>query len=245
MNKKNIIGFDRTLRRGWLDAAAALCAEIDDAAALRDRLEPIVAQDLKGSDARRKTLDLLINLWLHTRDLAPELWGFAVAWNQSTLVPDDRLWLHYGLSLVHYEFFRRCVVAVGQFGRYEETLTTRMVRERLMAEIGELGALPRAVSRLIASLRDWGMLIASKEERHAYLLRSQAFAASDPALELWLLAAALRAHPAQELPYADLLRLPELFPFEITVHLRQLEDHPWFSVQRQGAGWTMVRLSSL
>lgn len=244
MNKAVPVGFNRFLARTWLDAAAALAAEVDDPAALRDRLAPIVAQDLTGVDARRKTVDLLMNVWFHTREIAPALWAFAVDWNRATLVPDDRLWLHYGLSLVHYDFFRRCVVAMGQFGRYETAFTSKMVRQRLTAELGALGSLPRAVGRVIASLRDWGMVGEAGDQRYAYVLRAPARGASDPALELWLLAAALRAHPAQELPFADLLRLPELFPFRFTVDLDAVRAHAWFEVQRQGAGWSMVRRAS-
>jgi len=243
MTKNNIVGFSRSLRRAWLDAAATLSAEVEGPEELRARLDPIVAQDLEGVEARRKTIDQLISLWWRTQDLYPALWKFAVSWNQATLVPDDRLWLHYGLSLVYYDFFRRCVVAIGQFSRYEEAFTTRMVQQRLTSELGELGSLPRAVARVIASLCDWDVVVPSEEERYAYLSRLQAFAASDPALELWLLAAALRAHPAQELPFADLLRLPELFPFRFSVDLRQVREHPGFQVQRQGAGWDVVRLS--
>jgi hypothetical protein len=36
-------------------------------------------------------------------------------------------------------------------------------------------------------------------------------------LEAWLLAIALSVHPAEELPFADLLRLPELFPFRFAI----------------------------
>ena len=244
MTKNNIIGFNRSLRRSWLDAAATLSAEVEDAEALRSRLEPIVAQDLEGVEARRKTIDLLINIWWRTQDLAPQFWKFALSWNQTTLVPEDRLWLHYGLSVMYYDFFRRCVVAIGQFGRYEETFTTKMVRRRLTAELGELGSLPRSVARVIASLRDWDMVVAAEDQRYAYRLHSKALTAGESDLELWLLAVALRAHPAQELPFADLLRLPELFPFRFSVNLRQLRDHPCFQVQRQGAGWSMVHLSA-
>jgi hypothetical protein len=35
--------------------------------------------------------------------------------------------------------------------------------------------------------------------------------------------------------------LPELFPFRFTLTLDHLHQHPQFAVQRQGAGWDMVR----
>jgi len=163
-----------------------------------------------------------------------------VSWFQTTPVIEDRLWLHYGLTLLYYPFFRECTVAIGQFSRYEDTITNRMVKQRLVAERGHLGSLDRSVERAVASLRNWGILTES-EQRHAYVPKRQGFSASSADLEAWLLACALRAHPAEELPFADLLHLPELFPFRFTLAVDHLRGHPWFAVQRQGAGWDMVR----
>jgi hypothetical protein len=69
------------------------------------------------------------------------------------------------------------------------------------------------------------------------------FDASTPDLEAWLLAAALTAHPAHDLPLEDLLRLPELFPFRFTVNADLLRRSGWFEVYRQGSGWDMVALA--
>ena len=241
------IGFNRNIFLPWLDAAAAFCAETGDPAEIRARLEPVLSQDVKGVDARRKTIDILINVWLKSRDLAPDLRAQAVNWFQSTLVVDDRLWLHYGLTLLYYPFFRDCAAAIGQFSRYasrrEGTITNRMLKQRLASERGHLGSLDRAVERVVASLRNWGMLTET-DQRYTYAPQRQAFPASSTDLEAWLLACALLAHPAEELPFADLLHLPELFPFRFTLTVHHLRTHPRFAVQRQGAGWDMVRVVS-
>ena len=155
-------------------------------------------------------------------------------------VPADRLWLHYGLTLVTYAFFRQCTVAIGQFSRYEDAVTNKMAKERLASERGHLGSLDRPAERVVASLRDWGVL-GESDRRYAYAPRRQALSASSVDLEAWLLACALYAHPAEELPFADLLRLPEMFPFRFTLALDHLRKHSWFVVQRQGGGWDMVR----
>ena len=55
------------------------------------------------------------------------------------------------------------------------------------------------------------------------------------------MACTLCVHPAQEMPFADLLRLPELYAFAYTLGVDVLREHRWFAVQRQGAGWDMVR----
>ena len=235
------IGFNRNIFLPWLDAAAAFCAETDDPAEIRARLEPVLSQDMKGVDARRKTIDILINIWLKSRDLVPDLRAEAVNWFQTTPAIDDRLWLHYGLTLAYYPFFRECVAAIGQFSRYEGVITNRMVKQRLASERGHLGSLNRAVERVVASLRNWSILTAS-DQRYAYVPQRQSLSASSTDLETWLLACALRAHPAEELPFMDLLRLPELFPFRFTLTVDHLRAHPRFAVQRQGAGWDAVRI---
>lgn len=235
------IGFNRTVFRSWLDATAAFCAETDDPDEIRARLEPVVGQHLTGEEGQRKTIDVLINIWLKSEEIAPGLHEEAVDWFQTSPVVEDRLWLHYGLSLLYYSFFRECAAAVARFGRLEGKVTTRIVKKRMAAKRGHLGSLDRSVERIIASLRDWGVLTET-EERYVYEARLQAFPASSTEVETWLLACALHAHPAEEIPFADLLRLPELFPFRFTLAVDALRQHPRFDVQRQGPGWEMVRL---
>lgn len=238
------IGFNRTLFLPWLDAAAALCSETRNPAELRARLEPIVAQHLEGKEARRKTIDLLLNIWLRTERVAPDLHAEALAHFQSTPVIADRLWLHYGLTLLYYPFFRQCAAAVGQLSRYGQPITRAMVKERLAAERGHLGSLDRAAERVMASLHNWGILTHSETLR-TYVPQRHAFSASNKDLEAWLLGCALHAHPAEELPFADLLHLPELFPFRFTLSVDTLRQKPRFVVQRQGTNWDMIRLAEV
>jgi hypothetical protein len=89
------------------------------------------------------------------------------------------------------------------------------------------------------SIRNWGVLVKT-DQRYAYALQRQAFLASSTDLEIWLLDCALCAHPAEGLPFADLLHLPELFPFRFTLTVDHLRAHRRFAVNRQGSGWDMV-----
>ena len=235
------VGFNRNIRLAWLDAAAALSGETDDPAAIRARLEAIVGEEIASRDNRRKAVDILINIWVKTRDAAPSLHGEAVARFGSAAVATDRLWLHHGLTLLAYPFVRETAAAIGQLGRYGDAVTPALVKQRLVAGRGQLGSLEKAVERVVFSLRDWG-LVTGAEQRYAFRLVEPPLSAADAELERWLLACALRVHPADELPFADLVRLPELFPFRFTLGVDQLRHSPRFAVQRQGVGWDMVRV---
>ena len=234
------IGFNRNIYLAWLDAAATLRGESDDVVQIRARLDPVVGQRIRSAVNRRKAIDILINVWCKSAAVEPGLHAQAVRWARETQAPGDRIWLHYGLTLLYYSFFREVTAAIGRLGRYEETLQTPMIKRRLVSARGPLGSLEKAVERIVFSLRDWGLL-AESGRRSVYLPQCKVFSASSVELEAWLLACALCAHPAQEMPFADLLRLPELYAFGYTLGVDVLREHRWFAVQRQGAGWDMVR----
>jgi hypothetical protein len=236
------IGFRRNIYLEWMDAAAAFCAEIQDVDQLRMRLDPIVAEQVKSQENRAVALKILTNIWYTSVEKYPDLQPEAVRLYTQSITQSDRLWLHYGMTLLTYDFFRLGVSIIGQLSRYSDVLTPKEVKQKMMAEMGELGAIEKATERIIFSLRNWGVLVDS-EERYAYKPLRRHFTASNLLLEEWLLRVALTVHPAQEIPFADLLRLPELFPFQFSIGVDQLRQSQWFAVQRQGISWDMVRLA--
>jgi hypothetical protein len=224
-----------------MDAAAAYCVETPDPAELRARLDPVVAQQIASPESRRMAIDVLIAIWGRSAVQHPALQADALALFTRSSTVDDRIWLHYGLTLVAYDFFRLGVLTIGQLSRYQETIAPKEVKQRLIADLGQMGSLDNAADRILFSLRNWGIL-AETDQRYVYRPLRGHFSASDPALEQWLLAAALTAHPADELPFADLVRLPELFPFRFSISVDQLRRSDRFDVHRQGSGWDMVGL---
>lgn len=235
------IGFNRNIKRAWLDAAAAFCAESNDGAAVRARLEPIIGLELNSPTNIRKAIDILLNIWQKSEEISPSLYREAVAIFQETAVPEDRLWLHYGLTLLTYPFFNTVTGIIGRMGRYEAEFTAVQVKTQAMADLGQLGSLDAAISRIIFSLRDWGIL-ADGAKRHQYTLQYQHLITEQTRLETWLLACVLEAHSADELPMADLIKLPQLFPFHLTVGIGELRTHSGVEVQRQGLGLDMIRV---
>ena len=231
------IGFNRTIKLKWLNAAANLRSQTDDPVALREELEEILLQDMSGVEARRKTIDVLVNIWLKSADISRTLNTKALELLPEVSEP-QRIWLHYGLTLSYYPFFRQCTALIGQISRVQDKVTRQLVKNRLAGDLGHLGSLNRAAERVMASLLDWDIL--SDLGRNEYKAEVSRLAIEYKDVEAWLLACALDAHPADELPFSDLLNLPELFPFQFSITLDDLRHRKEFSVQRQG-GWEMVR----
>lgn len=233
------IGFLHNLNLTWLDAAAESRLRNDDILSMRSYLDQVISQDVQGAESRRKTIDVLVSIWHKTAWVNEELHNQAIAFLPEIL-SSERIWLHYGLTLLYYPFFRQTTAVIGQFARTGEPLTRTAVKNRLAAELGHLGSLNRAAERVMASLTDWGLLPATKGT--LYEPKIQSILSSNLNLEAWLLVCALTAHPADQLPFPDLIRLPELFPFRFTVTIDALRRNNKFDIQKQGM-WDMVGLS--
>ncbi|PDW01164.1 hypothetical protein [Candidatus Viridilinea mediisalina] len=236
------IGFRRNIYLNWLNATAAICAETSDLRELRTRLDPIVAEQIESQANRQVAITILLTIWVKTAERHHDLQHEAVTLFAQSRTASDRIWLHYGLSLLAYPFFRQGMVTIGQLLRHRDAIGTRDVAQRLVSTMGPLGGLQKATDRLIFSLRNWGLLV--NTPAHA-TYAAQRLSTTTPAVEHWMLEAALAAHPAQDLPFADLVRLPELFPFHIALGIDDIRQTKRFEVQRQGMGWDMVRLAEV
>lgn len=238
----NAIGFRRNIYLGWLDAAAVYAAAGDDDAALRAHLDPLIAQTVASAENRRYAITILTTIWLETGRHFPQLHTVALTLYAAAASPPDRLWLHYGMTMAAYPFFHQVVRVIGRRLLTKDTFTNADIRNAMIADRGHLGGMETAVDRVLFSLRNWGILTTGGR-RGVHAAANPRLSTGNLDLQAWLLATALTAHSGEELPFLDLIRLPELFPFSFTLSLDHLRRHPWFAVQRQGAGLDMVRLA--
>jgi hypothetical protein len=230
------IGLSRTVKLDWLDAAATLCMENRPPAEISKELHRLIEPSQPGARERRNTVGLINSIWVNGE---PNLKREALTLYPQLSSREDRLCLHYGLILAQYPFFRLCAVTLGQLGRIEATVSRKAIRNKVLAELGNLGSIERAISRLFITLIDWGVLLPD-EKNQFFKVCLRSIAPSTLELEKWLLACALLAHPSDSLPFADMVGLPELFPFSFVISVDDLRKDPLFEVQRQGGGLEMI-----
>jgi hypothetical protein len=202
------IGFSRTITLDWLDVTASLCVRNIEMAEIRQRLAGTISGTVHGIEAQRKTIDVLSAIWVKTEKSAPRIRQEALGIFPTLSSSEERLWLHFGMTLVCYPFFRKCVAAIGQVSRTEESITRKMIKDRIAGDYGHLGGLDRSVERIIASLTHWGAL-ASTDQKQNCRIQLRRFSSSEK-LQRWLLTCALFAHPSEGIPFDDLIHLPEL-----------------------------------
>lgn len=234
---KQMIGFDRRLELDWLDATVGLCQESLDPGVVAGQLRQKLAHEITGDEARRKTVTVLLRTWVNVPMEASQLRDEALQL-AAKVNPEERLWLHWGMSLLAYPFFRDVAATVGQLSRLQGTFSQAQVQRRMIENWGQRTTLQRAVRRLLRTFVDWGAM-QDTDVRGSYDVAPPR-RTEDRALALWLLDCALQAKEAEQVPLREFGQLSYTFPFDLLPFIGDVRRSERFEVARQGLDMEMV-----
>ncbi|MFI5458762.1 MAG: hypothetical protein ACHRXM_25320 [Isosphaerales bacterium] len=210
-----------------------------DEAELRAFLDHHLKDEVSGKESRAKTTGIILRVWSGIPSARIPLRDRAMAM-LPRISGQERIWLHWGMTALAYPFFRDVAEVVGRLLALQDDFTTAQVQGRMLTTWGDRATSKVAVPKLIATLVDWEVLRSTKTTGHFLLARKMT--ASIPELQLWLLEALLGASEADEIEARQVLRLPESFPFNLSIGLADLRKHQAFNIHRQGLDMDMVSL---
>jgi hypothetical protein len=190
MNNRRI-GFDRELKLDWLDLTAGLVQEGFDIRQTRQELTARLASEIPGQEACRKTVTVLTRLWsrvpLEHQALQSEALDLL-----PRIVPEERLWLHWGMSLIAYPFFRDVASTAGRLLKLQGEFESTQVLRRMQEAWGQRTTLERAVQRLLQTFVAWGVTRELPSARHVYQAAPPR-QTTNLTLALWLMECVLRS----------------------------------------------------
>jgi hypothetical protein len=230
---RRVIGFDRIVRRDWLDAAASLVVAGESAAEGRQKLWSMLEGVVSGStnnSARGKTLTVLSRIWLVVRSEARPIRDAAASLFADS-APDGRLCLHWTMSLAAYPFFGEVVATAGRLLAVNDELLLSQLRRRAIESWGDRSTLKPAVLRILRSLVHWGVL-RDGERPGVYLPALKRALATGTHAELLL--EGLLLSIGSGLPLRQAVAHPALFPFAIQLDSTQLRRSQRLRIHRQG-----------
>jgi len=236
---RKVVGIDRKIKRAWVDAVLDRLAQTTDEAELRIFLDKHLKDELPGKESRAKTTGIILRIWSGIPSSRVALRDRAVAM-LPRISGQERIWLHWGMTALAYPFFRDTAEVVGRLLALQDDFTTAQVQGRMLTAWGDRATSKEAAQKLITTLVDWEVLRSTKTQGHFLLARKMT--TSIPDLQLWLLEALLDANAADEIEAHQLLRLPESFPFSLSIGVADLRRHEGFNIHRQGLDMDMVAL---
>ena len=242
---QRIVGFDRTIRRTWLDATADWTAEVLPAPEVRSRLQRLLEGEVSGESprgAREKTITVLMRIWpLVPRQLTP-LRDDALAMLR-VRHGAERLPLHWGLCMATYPFFRDIASTTGRLLGLQGIATLSQIARRTEEAWGQRSTVSRAVRRVVRSFVEWGVLTET-QDRGVYSPPPRTQLRADDEVTSWLVEAGVSGSEGSARPLRTLLADPAFFPFDLHLAAPQLARSKRITIYRHGLEQELVVLNS-
>jgi hypothetical protein len=238
-NKLLQIGFDRFVKFSWAERALELAISQKELEAQRSSLKTWLKTEIQGSDAARKTFNVLTRMWLTeyptTNHLRQEAMKFT-----SIMSPQERLVLHWGMSTANFRFFQDTAASVGNLLRLQGEFRSSDVCRRISETYSNQGTIPRSVNRLLQTFRDWEVI--TSKGSNVYII-SKRIPVQETSLVAWLFEVTLNRDRERQYALADLVRLAELFPFDLSNNaLIAIHNSSHFNVYRYGTNLEYVSI---
>jgi hypothetical protein len=233
MLNRTRIGFDRTIRAEWLDAAAARVSNGDSAESARKILWKFLEDVETGNtnnSGRGKTLTVLTRIWISVPEQAQMLRKDALMQIASTSGV-QRIAIHWAMCAGTHPFFFDVATHVGKLIRLHGNANRTQIKRRMTETWGDRSTLERTIQHVLRSLTQWGLLQVGSE--HGSLVGKGPAISVDKNVSQLLVHAVL-LEEGKGMAFSNIIEHAALFPFKLDLSIRDLIASSAFQVQRQG-----------
>ena len=234
-SKKLTIGADRFLALEWANYAYELFISMGDQATARDSLRMYLEDQIEGKESSRKTAIQLNRLWLTSEDSCDSLRKMTLSFpNTPSIMPSPIF--HLGLAINIFPIYKQCVLVVGTLAKIMDSVTNKAIVDRVMERFPSPTSIPRAVGRVLQTLKDWGFIDLLQNR-----VTIKEIHVVDPDLVNWYILALLQANSQSEITLQEL----ENCPFKLGVnflHLRKaINQSSDLFLSRSYQGYEVIR----
>jgi hypothetical protein len=209
IQKNYIIGFDRFIKLSWADYVLDLRLRDYDRQSGVENLKKWLSKEIGGEDSIRKTSDLLRRLWLDQYEPSLEIQKQALILAQEIPI-QQRIWLHWGMSLLIFPFFRDTVSTIGKLFFLQNMIGKNEVISRVAEKYGNNGSVTRATARIIQTLQNWQVLESIKSSIKE---KDQRYETDSKNLKQWIQFAVTNNPNSDQISDIKNSKFPEIFPF--------------------------------
>lgn len=206
-----MVGLSRNLKLPWLNETVRLYAEGLDENQIKEQLNQYLGFEISSPTNLRKTREILMNIWVYENDYTAALREEALRLIQKDT--DYLLPVHWCMILAAYPVFQDMCRLIGKIGEFEETVTTKQIKQKLFDEWGERSTIYHSSDKLIATLK--ALDVVESEKVGVYSIKKHALIR--PEIVNFMLYAMMKIDDAGYYSLLDLENILCLFPFEYKV----------------------------
>jgi hypothetical protein len=233
------VGFDQKIMLHHLDFTANEARKLSRKE-MYEALDYFLRSDIQGAKSRKNAITMLMKIWylvdeetIPLRDKALEMFPH--------LTKEERLLVHWGMTILAYPFFKDLVQELGKLFRLQDEVPSAVIGRKMKELYGDRRRVEVATSAVLTSIKTWGIVDLLKSR--SYKLRPKMSITSTD-LNQFITEVILRATNVTAMPI-DLLHNHVLFfPFSFDISVTELRNNNQFRLNRQGIDIVIVELSS-
>lgn len=211
-----MVGLSRNLKLPWLNETVRLYSEGLDEKEIKEKLNEYLSFEIGSPTVLRKTREILMNIWVYENDYTSVLREEGLRLIQKD--SDYSLPVHWCMMLAAYPVFQDMCRLIGKIGEFEETMTTKQIKQKLFDEWGERSTLYHSSDKLISTLKALGALESQKVG--VYSIKEHHFA--DTEIINYMLLTMMKIDDAGYYSIRELENSLYLFPFDFKVSKESL-----------------------
>lgn len=233
---KKMIGFDQKVQLHQLDYMAQSIPNYNQQD-LYKKIDEYLAQEISNERTRNKTRTLIFKIWYHLPETHRNVQQQALAFFPQ-VTAQERLLLHWGLTILAYPFVRDFIQELGYFFRLQESVSTMQLKRRMKQLYGDRRHVEVATEALLTTLRSWGVIHSSQLGLQQ---KSDPIQVTSPDLKQWLAEVLLLATQVTAMRKEMVNDHPLFFPFDYQISMDELDSNRFAKI-RQGVDMMLVGL---
>ena len=148
---RRIVGISQKIKRSWLDVVLDQFAHTADKKEVRAFLDEHLRKPLRGPESRAKASGIVLRIWSGVDGQHVSLRRRAISLGPRRS-GHERIWLHWGMTVLAYPFFRDLAEVVGRLLALKDDFATLQPQARMLIAWGDRTTTKEAVK---SSLQVW------------------------------------------------------------------------------------------
>lgn len=159
-----IVGMSRNIKLQWLNKVSEWVLEGLTENEIKEMLNEYLSYEIKSPTNLRKTREILMNIWVYSHEDKDVIKQNAIEIIRQT--GECPLIVHWCMMLLAYPVFSDMCKLIGKFSEFQNVITLSQLKQKLYDEWGERTTLHHSIDKLVASLKDFGVLICEKPGKY-------------------------------------------------------------------------------
>ncbi|MGM0840263.1 MAG: hypothetical protein ACQEWE_06035 [Bacillota bacterium] len=223
------VGFDQKVLLNHLDFTANQTKKYPRKE-MYSVLDGFLRDDITGAKSRKNAITMLMKIWyLVDEDLIAIRDEVLEQFSQLTY--EERLCVHWGLTIAAYSFFKDVANEFGRLFQLQDEVSSMAIGKRMKETYGDRRRVEVATSAVLMSMKAWKVI--QPIEKRSYKF-SEKIEITNPLIQSFIVQILLKVMDSESL-LVDLVQNHQLFfPFTYELNISELRDRKTFSFHRQG-----------